>query len=138
MQLLAGTTEPIDLTTTPIHLGLGATASVIDGFSWDPAVLVAYGQAAADDGIEGRMVMIFDGDESWTSWERHPVGEEVVICLSGHATAICERDGEEVRFELTPGMAMINPKGAWHTADLHERTMLMTITPGAGTQHRPR
>jgi hypothetical protein len=39
---------------------------------------------------------------------------------------------------LTPGMAVINPRNVWHTADVHEPSQLLFITPGRGTENRPR
>jgi hypothetical protein len=54
----------------------------IEGFAWQPEVLEAYGEAVANDGAEGRLVMIFNSAPgAWTSWERHPAGDELVICL---------------------------------------------------------
>ena len=138
MELPTGTTAAIDLAATPIHLGLGSTARPVDGFAWDPAVLDAYGAAVAGDGAEGRMVMVFAADGSWTKWERHPAGAEVVICLSGRMTVIREVDGQPDPVELGPHEAMVNPPGVWHTADVHEPGHFMTITPGLGTEHRPR
>ena len=138
MELLTQRSGAIDLTATPIHLGLGSRAAPVSGFSWDAEVLEAYAEAVADDGADGRMVMIFDGDTSWTAWERHPAGEEVVICLAGQMTLIRQIDGNEERIALAPGEAMINPRGVWHTADVEGPVRFMTITPGAGTEHRPR
>lgn len=138
MELLNGITGAVDLTATPIHLGLGSTARPVEGFAWDPAVLEAYGEAAADDGPDGRMVMVFAAEGSWSSWERHPHGSEVVICLSGRMTVIREIDGRVDPVELGPNEAMVNPPGVWHTADVHEPGRFMTITPGLGTEHRPR
>jgi mannose-6-phosphate isomerase-like protein (cupin superfamily) len=138
MELVIGHRDAIDLATHPVHLGLGSRAAVIEGFAWDPEVLKAYGAAVAQDGAEGRLVMVFEGHESWGNWERHPAGDEVVICLSGRMTAICETDTGDVRIELGPCEAMINPAGVWHTADIDEPVRFMTITPGLGTEHRPR
>jgi mannose-6-phosphate isomerase-like protein (cupin superfamily) len=138
MQLQSHPRAAIDLTTTPLHLGLGSRALAIDGFAWDPAVLGAYGDAVADDGPEGRRVMVFDGDEPWTSWERHPAGDEVVVCLQGRITIIRELDGAPDPVALRPGEAMVNPAGVWHTADLDGPTRILAITPGLGTEHRPR
>ena len=138
MELITETTGAIDLTTTPIHLGLGPRAMPVEGFAWDPEVLAAYSAAVAADGLEGRMVMIFPASPgSWTNWERHPAGEEVVICLSGRMTVLRELESVD-SVELGPGDAMINPRGVWHTADVAEPGQYMTITPGAGTEHRPR
>jgi quercetin dioxygenase-like cupin family protein len=138
MKLLTHTPTAVDLTTTPVHLGLGSRARPIDGFAWDPEVLQAYGAAVEDDGAEGRMVMVFDDDASWTTWERHPAGDELVVCLAGRITVIRELEGRPDPIELEPGQAMVNPAGVWHTADLDGPVRILTITPGVGTEHRPR
>lgn len=138
MKLLTDAPAAVDLSTTPIHLGRGSRALPIEGFAWDAEVLEDYSAAVEADGAEGRMVAIFDGDGSWTSWERHPAGDEVVVCLAGRVTMIREVDGEPEPVELGPGMAMINPAGVWHTADIDGQARILTITPGVGTEHRPR
>lgn len=138
MKLRTDTVSAVDLSTTPVHLGLGSRAKPVEGFAWDPEALEAYGAAVAADGAEGRMVMIFDGDASWTSWERHPGGDEVVVCLEGRITMIREVDGDHEAVDLRPGEATINPPGIWHTADIEEPSRILTITPGIGTEHRPR
>jgi quercetin dioxygenase-like cupin family protein len=138
MELVTEPRGTIDLTATPLHLGLGSRALAVEGFAWDGGVLEAYGAAVAEDGAEGRMVMDFEGSRSWDSWERHPAGDEVVICLSGRMTVIREIAGEHELVGLGPYEAMIHPSGVWHTADLHEPVRFMTITPGQGTEHRPR
>ena len=138
MKLLTDTPAAVDLLTTPVHLGLGSRALPIEGFAWEPEELESYSAAVESDGAEGRMVMIFDGDGSWTSWERHPAGDELVVCLAGRITMIRETDGEPDPVELRPGAAMINPAGVWHTADVDGQARILTITPGVGTEHRPR
>lgn len=138
MELVQQASGAVDLLTTPVHLGLGSRATPVEGFAWDAEALGAYMEAVASDGAEGRMVMIFDSADSWTSWERHPAGDEVVVCLSGRLTMIRETDGEPDPVTLGPGEAMINPAGIWHTADVSEPARILTITPGIGTEHRPR
>ena len=76
--------------------------------------------------------------ESWTSWERHPAGEELVFLISGHVDLIQDLDGEEHRIELHAGDAVLNPPGVWHTSDVYEPGDALFITPGQGTEHRPR
>jgi uncharacterized cupin superfamily protein len=129
---------PFDLRAVPVHLGLGARAVPLPDFSWDPAALAAYSQQTASDGDEGRLVTLGTMDASWTSWERHPAGEEVVLLLSGRVELIQEIDGEEQRVAVDPGQAVINPPGVWHTADVLEPGDALFITPGRGTDHRPR
>jgi hypothetical protein len=70
----------IDLTSTPVHLGLGSRALTVEGFGWNGRVLDAYAAAVSEDGLEGRMVMVFEGSRSWETRERHPAGDEVVMC----------------------------------------------------------
>jgi quercetin dioxygenase-like cupin family protein len=138
MKLITDRHGAIDLLTIPVHLGLGSRAMPVEGFTWQPEALESYSAAVAADGAEGRMVMIFDGDGPWTSWECHPEGDELVVCLDGRITMIREIDGEPDPVELGAGEAMINPAGVWHTADIAGRARILTVTPGLGTEHRPR
>lgn len=76
---------------------------------------------------------------SWQSWEQHPLGDEVVCLLSGHVTLVQERDGAPLRKSLSRvGEFAVNPRGTWHTADVHAESLLLFITAGEGTLTRPR
>jgi quercetin dioxygenase-like cupin family protein len=130
--------DPFDLTSSIVHLGLGATAVPVRDFTWSAEDLASYEGRFGADGDEGRMVVMGHSTASWTSWERHPAGEEVVVQLSGRAVLIQEIDGVERRTELGPGQAIINPPGVWHTCDVREPGDMLFITPGRGTEHRPR
>jgi mannose-6-phosphate isomerase-like protein (cupin superfamily) len=129
---------PFDLKSTFIHLGLGARATPLPDFRWTPEYLAGYEQRFASDGDEGRIVVMNLQDATWDQWERHPAGEEVVVLLSGRVDLIQEIDGSERRVELRPGLAVVNPPGVWHTAEVHEPGDALFITPGRGTEHRPR
>jgi mannose-6-phosphate isomerase-like protein (cupin superfamily) len=122
----------------PIHLGLGASAVAepqFTGIDW----YEGYDQRHHDDLDKGRIVSLFRFEESWTSWEMHPAGEEVVCCLQGHMTLHQELpNGAKEAWELSPGEYAINPRGAWHTADAEEPVVALFITAGKGTTHRPR
>lgn len=130
--------EPFDLTETFIHLGLGATATPLPDFEWSAEYLAGLERRFASDGDEGRLVLIDRQRETWSSWERHPAGEEVVVVLSGRVDLLQEVGGVTRRVELHPGEAVVNPAGVWHTADVHEPGEALFITPGRGTEHRPR
>jgi quercetin dioxygenase-like cupin family protein len=39
---------------------------------------------------------------------------------------------------LKAGEAVVNPPGAWHTADIEGSASAVFITSGAGTENRPR
>lgn len=138
MRLVNHERDAIDLRTTPVHLGLGSRAKPVEGFAWDPAVLQAYSTAVAADGAEGRIVTIFDGDGPGDDWERHPVGDELVVCLSGSVTVTRDVDGGPEHVVLGPGEATVNPAGAWHAVDMAGPSSILTITAGLGTDHRPR
>lgn len=121
-----------------IHLGLGAKAveePPFSGMEW----YAGYGARHASDGAEGRLVSQYTFTESWTSWEMHPAGDEVVICTHGAMVLVQElADGEVVTTALAAGEYAINPPGVWHTADVSESATAIFITAGEGTQHRPR
>jgi quercetin dioxygenase-like cupin family protein len=131
-------TAPFDLDRTYVHLGLAGTAEPLFDFRWDDEYLREYTAAHADDGDEGRLVMIGEVSKTWEDWERHPAGDEVVVVLSGRVTLIQTLDGEERRAEMHGGQAIINPAGVWHTCDVHEPGRALYITPGRGTEYRPR
>jgi mannose-6-phosphate isomerase-like protein (cupin superfamily) len=122
----------------PLHLGLGATAiqqPAFSGMEW----YEAYGQRNASDGAEGRLVTMYRFTESWDSWEMHPAGDEVVLCLSGQMTLHQEhKDGSTDSVTIGPNEYAINPPGTWHTADIAGEATALFITAGMGTEHRPR
>lgn len=127
-----------DLSSFPVHLGLGARAIKQARFTGDMSWYETYGAGVADDGAEGRLVAIHTFSEPWTSWEVHPLGDELVVCLSGSLVLHQEIDGEVVTTALEPYQAAINPPGVWHTADADGPTTVLFITAGEGTEHRPR
>jgi quercetin dioxygenase-like cupin family protein len=122
----------------PIHLGLGAKAIAepqFTGAEW----YEAYVERHAGDMEEGRLVSLFRFEESWTSWEMHPAGDEVVCCLQGQMTLHQElADGSKRSYELAAGDYAINPPEAWHTADAGGPVVALFITVGKDTTHRPR
>lgn len=132
------TTLGRDLRTFPIHLSLGAGASAqpaFTGMEW----YEAYARRTEADGAEGRLVSLFDFTSDWDSWEMHPAGDEVVVCLSGEMTLIQERpDGSLHSEHLSAGQYLINPAGTWHTANIAEAATALFITAGEGTTGRPR
>lgn len=125
------------LRDNPLHLGLGATALVqppFTGMDW----YEAYGERTEKDGAEGRLVSMHEFSEPWDSWEMHPAGAEVVLCVAGEMTLIQEIDGKQVRTILQAGEYAINEPGVWHTADIANRATGLFITAGMGTEVRER
>ena len=128
----------IDLAKVPLHLGRGATIvpqEPFTGMDW----YERYGARNAADGIEGRLVTVHSFAESWSSWEMHPLGHELVVCLAGRIVVHQERpDGTRSTTTLEPHQAVINDPGVWHTADTDGPATALFITAGMGTEHRPR
>lgn len=123
----------------PIHLGPEATAlpqPAFTGGAWYDEYIERHGC----DGAGGRLVTEFTFDESWTSWEMHPAGDEVVWLVEGEVVLVQEfADGHVERTPMHAGEYAINPPGVWHTMDLESvRARALFITAGIGTQHRER
>jgi mannose-6-phosphate isomerase-like protein (cupin superfamily) len=130
-------TDAFDLSSTFVHLGLGSRAHLLADFEWSDEYLAGYEAEHGGDAGEGRLVMIGHEDATWTSWERHPLGDELVVLLSGRVDVVQEVDGAERVVPLTAGMALVNPAGTWHRAVVHEAGEALFVTPGFGTEHRP-
>ena len=131
-------TTAFNLSSTYAHLGLGARVITLPDFEWSAEYLERYIAQTESDGDEGRLVVISAAESTWTTWERHPAGEELVVQLSGASTLFQEIDGTVLPVELRAGLAVVNPRGVWHTVDVHEPGQSLFITPGRGTEHRPR
>ena len=128
-----------NLFKNPIHLGLGATAEVEPEFTGAMSWYMDYGTRHADDGAEGRLVNLIRFTQSWSDWEMHPKGAEVVLCVSGSMTVHQElADGSQRSITLGAGDYVINEPGIWHTADIEHEATALFITAGEGTEGRPR
>jgi len=130
------------LQTYPIHLDTAAGAEAQPEFPRDERAMQWYMDYTArteGDGTGGRLVSMFSFTEDWPGWEMHPAGDEVVICTAGRMVLTQEfPDGRTETVTLRSGEYAINPPGIWHTADIPEPATGIFITPGVGTQHRPR
>jgi mannose-6-phosphate isomerase-like protein (cupin superfamily) len=85
----------------------------------------------------GRLVIANRMTATWSHWEMHPAGDEVLFLISGAATVLLEEEEGERAVALTPGTACVVPQGVWHTALVDTPGMLLSITRGEGTEHRP-
>lgn len=128
-----------DIYAHPIHLGRNATAEIEPEFTGDMQWYEDYESRHADDAVEGRLVGMHRFTADWDSWEVHPHGSEVVLCVAGSMTLHQEKaDGSRTTVTLTPGQYAINEPGTWHTADVAEEATAVFITAGMGTEHRRR
>ncbi len=104
-----------DLSKTYAHLGRGSRVVPLPDFAWTAEFLEHYTTEFASDGEEGRLVMIGASDTSWTFWERHPAGEELVVLLSGEMILVSGFAGSRRRRPpdraSSPVMLRSIPKG---------------------------
>lgn len=91
-------------------------------------------------GFKGHeLISAYEFDEDWSSWERHPNGDEIVILLTGQVTFILDTEAGERSVKLTePGSYVIVPMGIWHTARTNVTSKMLFITPGEATEHKAR
>ncbi|WNG35545.1 hypothetical protein F0U61_19115 [Archangium violaceum] len=126
---------PHSIDTTYVHLGDGGTATpieVTESFWSDLS------QGRHPELERGRLISHFSFDEDWSTWEMHPHGDEIVLLLSGAVDFVLEQGPREKVVRLrTPGSFVLVPRGVWHTAKALERSSILAITAGEGTQHRP-
>ena len=131
--------EVRNLEQTPLHLGLGSMAVPQPAFTGSMEWYEDYGARTAADGTEGRLVGMHTFTENWASWEMHPAGAEVVLCVAGEMTLIQQFPGDrEERVTIRAGEYAINPPGVWHSADICGEATAVFITAGFGTDNRPR
>lgn len=129
-------TSPIstgfDVTNTYVHLPDGGGGIPVD---CTPAFWSEL--ASGTQRYEGRLITAYHLSEDMGHWEMHPAGEEVLICISGSAEAVLQRPDGEESIAMSPGTGCIVPRGVWHRLRVHEPGIVMFITPGEGTRHKP-
>ena len=106
-----------------------------------PVTPTIYEQLDRDfGGFRGHVLVAkhaFDGD--WPTWERHPMGDEVVVLLSGAAEFVLDHGDRKETLRLeAPGRYVIVPRGTWHTARIAKAAEMLFITPGEGTENEVR
>jgi hypothetical protein len=130
--------DAFDLSEIYVHLGLGSTTVPVPDFGWTQQDVMRYLRKFASDRDEGRLVGIVPATESWSRWERHTGGDELVVQISGCSDVIQDIDGNHHTIRLMPGQAMINPRNVWHTSDVHQLGQSLFIAAGRKTEYRPR
>ncbi|MFC3853228.1 cupin domain-containing protein [Salinispirillum marinum] len=82
------------------------------------------------------LVSQYEFSEDWPTWERHPAGDEIVVLLSGKADMMLRVGGKDECVSLRePSAHVVVPAGVWHTAKTSEKTRMLFVTPGEGTEN---
>ncbi|MDQ3908353.1 MAG: cupin domain-containing protein [Acidobacteriota bacterium] len=85
-----------------------------------------------------RLLAVIRHDADTPHWEMHPAGDELLYQLSGASVVVLGGEGGAGReVELGAGRACVVPRGTWHRLVVREPGLLLFVTPGAGTEHRP-
>jgi mannose-6-phosphate isomerase-like protein (cupin superfamily) len=128
------TPGPFNLATTYLRLRADNTAEPlpVDDKFWPQLMSGALGDFHRES-----LVTMNSFDATWTSWEMHPNGDELVCLISGRVSMVLDIDGRETIAELeAPGDYVLVPRGTWHTARTRDKCAMFFVTPGEGTQHR--
>ena len=123
--------QPLDPCDTYVHLGADGAAERVAGGDafWSGPDLDRLG--------DGWLVTEFAFSSSWSSWEMHPGGDELVYLLAGEAVMLLERPDGVDEVPLRERAAVVVPRGVWHTAKVTRPSRMLFVTRGRGTQHRP-
>jgi uncharacterized cupin superfamily protein len=70
-----------------------------------------------------------------SEWERHAVGDEIVMVMAGETTLFALVDGEERPVTLAAGDLVVVPQGTWHRFETPAGVEVMSVTPQP-TDHR--
>lgn len=70
-----------------------------------------------------------------SEWERHPVGDEIVMILGGATTVFFLADDEETSSALAAGDLVVVPRGMWHRFETPDFVKVLSVTPQP-TDHR--
>jgi mannose-6-phosphate isomerase-like protein (cupin superfamily) len=63
------------------------------------------------------------------AWERHPNGDELVQIVDGATSVDIIVDGNMETHQLTAGMTVVVPQGAWHRFHAPNGVSIVTATP---------
>jgi mannose-6-phosphate isomerase-like protein (cupin superfamily) len=64
-----------------------------------------------------------------SEWERHTVGDEIVMVIDGETTIYFLIDDDERAAALRAGEFVVVPQGTWHRFETPEGVKLLTVTP---------
>ena len=64
-----------------------------------------------------------------SEWERHAVGDEIVMVIEGATTISFLVDGGERLADLGAGDLVVVPQGTWHRFETPEAVKLLSVTP---------
>jgi len=91
--------------------------------------------AEESDGVFARLADYREGGifvGRWagaSEWERHALGDEIVMVMEGATTIFFLTDDGERPAELTGGQLVVVPQGTWHRFETPDSVLVMSVTP---------
>jgi uncharacterized cupin superfamily protein len=70
-----------------------------------------------------------------SDWERHSVGDEIVMVFDGETTLTFLAEDGERSSRLRAGDLVVVPQGTWHRFETPDRVKVLSVTPQP-TDHR--
>jgi mannose-6-phosphate isomerase-like protein (cupin superfamily) len=67
----------------------------------------------------------------------HPDADEFLYLASGRIRVQLELEDGDRETTMSPGQALVIPKGTWHQIIVDEPGQLINVTPGPGGHYRP-
>lgn len=64
-----------------------------------------------------------------SEWERHTVGDEIVMVLEGQTTIFFPDGDREEAADLVGGEFVVVPRGTWHRFETPEGVKILSVTP---------
>src|SRR5262245_41755464 len=115
-----------DPLSTYIHLADGGRATALE-------VTPTFWQmiATRDDLSGGLLVSSYRFTGDWSTWERHPNGDELVIQVAGAMDFVLEEANGERTIPMRDRAAVVVPRNVWHTARVLAPSVAIFVTRGA-------
>ncbi len=70
-----------------------------------------------------------------SEWERHSVGDEIVMVIGGETTITFLAGDDEASSHLRAGDLVVVPQGTWHRFETPDEVQVLSVTPQP-TEHR--
>lgn len=144
-----GLPRGLDLTETYVFLGGDGSASAVPLTEalWDEVAgqtgtrgtHLAHSHLAAHTELhgEGWFVSAYWMEADMATWERHPIGDRLVIAQTGAFTLILDhQDGNREHIALQAVGSALVPRNCWHRLTVQQPGMVLFITPSRGMEHR--
>jgi mannose-6-phosphate isomerase-like protein (cupin superfamily) len=124
------TIETFPLCGSAIHVAPGGHASVMRG-----SELKSRLRQLPDGLLLGTFQIEDDVDAHSHVWEMHPMGDEMLVMLTGSLEVEYADGPRRATSLLGTRQCMVMPGGVWHRLEVREPGLLLTLTPLQGTLH---